>query len=151
MQAAKIAVEMGAIDFITSGDADALKAKKGLLLNPFDVEIDNEMSEIAPGMSKYTEEEEPLRLIEDACAEWRAGRVKPHWVAYNDSKNKKSKLVGPPISDPECSHYCLRTRCGLADIPERACIPFLFGGSRIHISKASQSCLRAVCDEGGSH
>jgi len=96
MQAAKIAVEMGAIDFITSGDADALKAKKGLLLNPFDVEVDNEMNEIAPGMSKYTEEEEPLKLIEDACAEWRAGKVKPHWVTYNDSKNKKSELGGRP-------------------------------------------------------
>jgi hypothetical protein len=90
MQAAKIAVEMGAIDFIVSGDADALKAKKGLLLNPFDVEIDTEMNEIAPGMSKYTEEEEPLQLIEDACTEWRAGKVKPHWVTYNDAKNKKS-------------------------------------------------------------
>jgi len=90
MQAAKIAVEMGAIDFIVSGDADALKAKKGLLLNPFDVEIDTELNEIAPGMSKYTDEEEPLKLIEDACTEWRASRVKPHWVTYNDAKNKKS-------------------------------------------------------------
>jgi len=151
MQAAKIAVEMGAIDFITSGDADALKAKKGFLLNPFDVEIDNEMSEMVPGMSKYTEEEEPLKWIEDACGEWRAGRVKPHWVTYNDSKNKKSKLVGPPISNPQYSHCCLRTRCRLADIAERPCIPFLFGGSRIHISKASQSCLRSLRGEGGSH
>jgi hypothetical protein len=90
MQAAKIAVEMGAIDFIVSGDADALKAKRGLLLNPFDVEIDTELSEVTPGMSKYTDEEEPLKLIEDACIEWRAGKVKPHWVTYNDAKNKKS-------------------------------------------------------------
>lgn len=93
MQAAKIAIEMGAVDFIVSGDADALKAKKGLLLNPFNVEIDNTTSEITPGMSWYTQEEEPLKLIEDTCAEWRAGRVKPHWVTYNDSKNKKSKFA----------------------------------------------------------
>jgi len=81
---------MGAIDFIISGDPDALKAKKGLLLNPNDVEVDHENTEITPGMQKYTEEEEPLKLIEEACAEWRAGKVRPHWVTYNDSKNKKS-------------------------------------------------------------
>ncbi|KAF8966150.1 hypothetical protein BDZ97DRAFT_1809769 [Flammula alnicola] len=90
-QAAQIAIDMGAIDFVISGDSDALKTKKGLLLNPFDVEIDNmESDEATAGpIPKFSDEEEPLRLIEDCCTEWRPGKVKPHWVSYNDTKNKK--------------------------------------------------------------
>lgn len=95
-QAAQIAIDMGAIDFIVSGDSDALKAKKGLLLNPFNVEVDNldavEAVSTDPA-PKWDLGEEPLKLIEDCCQEWRAGKVKPHWVAYNDPKNKKSKCI----------------------------------------------------------
>ncbi|KAF9524226.1 hypothetical protein CPB83DRAFT_621767 [Crepidotus variabilis] len=98
MQAAKIAVEMGAVDFILSGDADALKAKKGLLLNPFDVEVDANTTEGVPGMPNYNEEEKPLKFIEETCQEWRAGKVKPHWVIYNDAKNKKKHGAAVRIS-----------------------------------------------------
>lgn len=91
--ASQIAVEMGALEFIVSGDADALKAKKGLLLNPFDVEVDRmEQDEVDPDSKpKYLTEEEPLQQIAECCEEWRAGKVKPHWVAYTDAKNKTKK------------------------------------------------------------
>ncbi|CAA7271260.1 unnamed protein product [Cyclocybe aegerita] len=97
-QAAKIAVDMGAIDFIMSGDSDALKAKKGLLLNPFDVEIDNmDSTEALPGMPKYTPEEEPLKIIEECCTEWRAdkGRTSsgPTLVDPIHSNNRAAKLA----------------------------------------------------------
>ncbi len=87
---------MGAIDFIVSGDSDALKAKKGLLLNPFNVEDDQLDAGEAVSTDpppKWDLGEEPLKLVEDCCKEWRAARVKPHWVAYNDPKNKKSMCI----------------------------------------------------------
>jgi len=70
---------MGAIDFITTGDTDATKAKKGLVLAPLD----------ATGEDDYAvpEPEDPgVKEIEDCCIEWRAGRVKPYWIALNEPK-----------------------------------------------------------------
>ncbi|KAF9476137.1 hypothetical protein BDN70DRAFT_995885 [Pholiota conissans] len=101
-QAAQIAVDMGAIDFIVTGDSDALKAKKGLLLNPFDVEIDNqqeadELPATGP-VQKWNLGEEPLKKIEDTCKEWRLDKVKPHWVLYNDTKDKKKHGAALRIS-----------------------------------------------------
>jgi len=82
---------MGAIEFIASGDVNALKTKKGRLLNPIDVDIDSmELDEIAlVAMQKFAEEELPVKQIEQCCEEWRLGQVEPHWVSFNDTKNKK--------------------------------------------------------------
>ncbi|KAF8906987.1 hypothetical protein CPB84DRAFT_337114 [Gymnopilus junonius] len=94
-QAAQVAIEMGAIDFIVSGDSDALKAKKGLLLNPLQVDMDDlEMDEskvnpLASPVKKESEEEIALREIELCCMEWRAGMIQPHWVYFNGYKDKK--------------------------------------------------------------
>ena len=89
-QAAKIAVEMGAIEFIASGNVNALGAK-GRLLNPIDVDIDSmELDEIATAaMQKFAQEELLVKQIEQCCEEWRLGQVKPHWVSFHDSKGKK--------------------------------------------------------------
>ena len=80
---------MGAIDFIKSGDSDANKA---MLLNPLSIESGNmELDESAPkAIPKLPEMDESLKKIEKCCVEWRAGKVKPHWVTFNDFKNKKS-------------------------------------------------------------
>ena len=92
-QATKIAVEMGAIEFIASGNVNALGAK-GRLLNPINVDIDSmELDEIATAaMQKYTQEELLVKQIEQCCEEWRLGQVKPHWVSFCDSKGKKREF-----------------------------------------------------------
>ena len=92
-QAAKIAVEMGAIEFIASGNVNAPGAK-GRLLNPIDVDIDSmELDEIATAaMQKFAQEELFVKQIEQCCEEWRLGQVKPHWVSFNDSKGKKREV-----------------------------------------------------------
>ena len=93
-QAAQIAVDMGAIDFIKSGDSDP---NKGSLLNPLSVESGNmELDESASKqIPKQPEMDESLKKIEKCCVEWRAGKVKPQWVAFNDVKNKKSEHSFP--------------------------------------------------------
>lgn len=70
---------MGAIDFITTGDVDPLKANKGMVLAPLDAS--GEEGAVEP------EPEDPLvQEIEDCCVQWRAGRVKPYWIALNEPK-----------------------------------------------------------------
>ncbi|KIM44278.1 hypothetical protein M413DRAFT_443298, partial [Hebeloma cylindrosporum] len=102
-QAAQIAVDMGAIDFIKSGDSDP---NKGMLLNPLSVESGNmELDEsAAKQIPKQPELDESLKKIEKCCVEWRAGRVKPHWVSFNDFKNKKEHGMALRISLN--SHVC---------------------------------------------
>lgn len=77
---------------------------KGRLMNPIDVDIDSmELDEIAAAaMQKYAEQELPLKQIEQCCEEWRLGRVKPYWVSFNDSKNKKREffLAHLPLPQP---------------------------------------------------
>jgi hypothetical protein len=70
---------MGAIDFIATGDTDPPKAKKGLVLAPLDASDEDD--------SIIPQPEDPgVQEIEDCCVEWRAGRVKPYWVALNEPK-----------------------------------------------------------------
>jgi hypothetical protein len=78
-QTAALAIEMGAIDFISTGDPEPSKVKKGLVLAPLDAMGDGES--LAP-----TPEDPGVQKIEDCCVEWRAGRVKPYWVALNEPK-----------------------------------------------------------------
>ncbi|KAF9560441.1 hypothetical protein CPC08DRAFT_476235 [Agrocybe pediades] len=95
--AAQAAIDLGAIEFITVGDKDALKAKKGLLQNPLDV-IDLDGPDATPGpdedpqnkasTSKLDPIEEPLKNIENCCYEWRAGKIKPHWFSFSPGKKK---------------------------------------------------------------
>jgi hypothetical protein len=81
---------MGAIEFIASGNVNAL-GEKSRLLNPINVDIDSmELDEIATAaMQKFAEEELRIKRIEQCCEEWRLGQVNPHWVSFNDSKGKK--------------------------------------------------------------
>lgn len=90
-QAAALAVEMGAIDFIIWGDADGTKAKNGLVLAPLDVSTqagsdagDHDPSESDDGL---------IREIEDCCMKWRAGLVKPQWIPLMESKILSSAFV----------------------------------------------------------
>ncbi|VDC01565.1 unnamed protein product [Peniophora sp. CBMAI 1063] len=76
-----VAVEMGALDFIKNGAPDHT-LKRGLVLAPLDapesegVEIEHPERDPSPAVEE----------IERCCVEWRAGRVKPHWVAVREFK-----------------------------------------------------------------
>ncbi|KAH6904924.1 hypothetical protein BKA70DRAFT_1226134 [Coprinopsis sp. MPI-PUGE-AT-0042] len=73
-EAAKVAVEMGVVDFIRTGDSDVSKHKKAELIARAKIE------------SKLQEACKPphpsIQQIEDCCLEWRAGKVVPNWAYY---------------------------------------------------------------------
>jgi len=80
-----IAIDMGALDFILTGESEVLKAKKGDLTSG---EMDVVAGEVVPVLQTLPtpKESEVVKIIEDCCAEWRAGKVKPHWVSLGESK-----------------------------------------------------------------
>lgn len=82
--AATIAVDMGAIDFIKNGAPDHLSIKKGLVLAPLDAQSNQDM---LMSLNAEVEKNESVKEIEQCCIEWRARRVKPHWVELSDAKN----------------------------------------------------------------
>lgn len=84
-QTAALAVEMGAVDFITSGDMNSSKLKKGLILAPLDAH-DSPTSGEGSSMLTLDLEDLAVKEIEDCCNQWRAGRVKPYWIALNETK-----------------------------------------------------------------
>jgi hypothetical protein len=73
-EAARVAVEMGVVDFIQTGDSDVSKHKKAELIARAKIE------------SKLQEASRPLhpaiQQIEDCCLAWRAGKVIPSWAYY---------------------------------------------------------------------
>ena len=78
---AALAVEMGALDFIKKG-APGDDLKRGLVLAPLEEHGEEAVEPQVP-------EREPsaaIGQIETCCVEWRAGRVKPHWVALREYK-----------------------------------------------------------------
>jgi len=83
---ASIAVEMGAIDFIKNGAPDHL-LKRGLVLAPLDNPDEKAMDTEAPERPPS----EAVTQIEKCCVEWRAGRIKPHWVALREFKPEPSR------------------------------------------------------------
>jgi hypothetical protein len=127
-QAAKIAVEMGAIEFIASGNVNAPGAR-GRLLNPMDVDIDSmELDEIATtAMQKYAQEELLVKQIEQCCEEWRLGQVRPHWVSFHDSKGKKSEFLMLFLFCFDCNTdpFIDRARFGIKNRVERSRPPCL--------------------------
>ncbi|KAJ7119478.1 hypothetical protein C8R44DRAFT_853622 [Mycena epipterygia] len=110
-QAATIAVEDGALDFITHGDSDELKAKKGVLLAPLDdshpVASTSSISSNARGSKNFVPEfgKPMLRVkeIETCCKEWRGLVVRPDWFDFDDPKiwNKHGAILRIQLT-PHC-------------------------------------------------
>lgn len=86
VQAAKIAIDMGALEFIQMGDADALKAKKGFLLSPFHNVDPSQRSGTSLSATEPPEEDKLVTEIENGCIRWRAGEVMPQWFFYSGLK-----------------------------------------------------------------
>ncbi|KAJ7216950.1 hypothetical protein B0H12DRAFT_1329442 [Mycena haematopus] len=132
-QAATIAIEHGAIDFIVHGDSDELKAKKGVLLAP--LEDDQPLASTSKLSSgSRSEPETPTVLvgeIDKCCLEWRGDQVKPYWLDFQDSHILTNHGAVLKIQlAPHCWHvYSCQPTC---DSP----------------SEAREHCAELAIDEG---
>ncbi|KAG0704119.1 hypothetical protein DFH29DRAFT_913781 [Suillus ampliporus] len=88
--AAVLAIEMGALDFITHGDPIELKLKRGLVLASINSSENREGSRAEIGSTENLLQEPQgntaVKQIENCCVEWRGGSVAPHWVALLEPK-----------------------------------------------------------------
>ncbi|KAF9242819.1 hypothetical protein BU15DRAFT_72469 [Melanogaster broomeanus] len=130
--AAMIAIEMGALEFLMNGDGEATKPKRGLLLSSVPaVRVDSAAAEPIPSTSKATNDAvSPIDEIERCCAEWRAGRVAPHWVAFFEPKlghkqgcalriQLSPHVVRVYLSDPTFDSYAeAKLACAKAAVSE---------------------------------
>lgn len=90
LEAAKIAIDMGALDFLSDevrhiGDLAHGSIETSSADNPSSDAMS--VQSIAP--------ESFVDDIEKCCLEWRAGRVTPHWVPFFDAKSPHSELPRP--------------------------------------------------------
>ena len=86
VQAAKIAIDMGALEFIQTGDSEALKTRNGFLRSPFDDVDPAQRGGNSLSPTETQEEDKLIREIENRCIRWRAGEVTPQWFFYRDPK-----------------------------------------------------------------
>ncbi|KAH7886679.1 hypothetical protein F5I97DRAFT_1025287 [Phlebopus sp. FC_14] len=84
-EAAKIAIEMGALDFLMRGEGNTSKIKQGLLASIAETSSEEEA---VSGIPSETSDHgpSPIGEIERCCAQWRAGRVALRWVAFFEPK-----------------------------------------------------------------
>ena len=83
---------MGALDFIREGAPDHSSVKRGLVLAPLDAPntFEHEVymeADVPPNAELHI----AVKKIEECAKEWRAGRLKPHWVELTDQKLPGSK------------------------------------------------------------
>ncbi|KAG1808703.1 uncharacterized protein BJ212DRAFT_1590062 [Suillus subaureus] len=84
--AATLAIEMGALDFITHGDPEELKLKRGLVLASINSSQNQERTQAEIGSTEHPDGNNAIEQIETCCAEWRGGSIAPHWVALLEPK-----------------------------------------------------------------
>lgn len=84
--AATLAIEMGALDFITHGDPEELKLKRGLVLASINSSQNQERIRAEIGSTEHPDGNNAIEQIETCCAEWRGGSIAPHWVALLEPK-----------------------------------------------------------------
>jgi len=92
--AANLAIEMGALDFITHGDPQELRLKRGLVLSSINTSENQEgMTENRSAyiLLKVPVDNDAVKQIEDCCWEWRGGFIVPHWVALLEPKVGRSE------------------------------------------------------------
>lgn len=98
-QTAALAISMGALEFILTGNTDASitqgRPSGVLVLAPLDAPMEASVEAVA---------EDPLVCeIEQACVRWGAGRVTPYWVALVGNGQRESGcsiLIPHPIPVP---------------------------------------------------
>lgn len=83
--AATLAIEMGALDFITHGDPEELKVKRGLVLASINSSANQESTRASENVQE-PDGNNAVEQIETCCVEWRGGSIAPHWVALLEPK-----------------------------------------------------------------
>jgi hypothetical protein len=89
--AATLAIEMGALDFITHGDPEELKLKRGLVLASINSSQNRERPRADIESTDDPDGNNAIEQIETCYAEWRGGSIAPHWVALLEPKVGHSK------------------------------------------------------------
>lgn len=84
--AATLAIEMGALDFITHGDPEELKLKRGLVLASINSSQNRERPRADIESTDDPDGNNAIEQIETCYSEWRGGSIAPHWVALLEPK-----------------------------------------------------------------
>ncbi|KAJ6602507.1 hypothetical protein DFH09DRAFT_1124997 [Mycena vulgaris] len=92
-EVASIAIQHGALDFISHGDSDVIKAKKGVLLAPLrdkqPIASTSHISSNPRGSTSFVAESGAsmarYKEIEECCRAWRS-LVRPEWFDFEDAK-----------------------------------------------------------------
>ncbi|KAG2357074.1 hypothetical protein BDR07DRAFT_1380366 [Suillus spraguei] len=77
---------MGELDFISHGDPEELKLKRGLVLAFINSSQNQERTRAEIGSTEHLDSNNDLEQNETCCAEWRGGSIAPHWVALLEPK-----------------------------------------------------------------
>lgn len=84
--AATLAIEMGALNFITHGDPEELKLKRGLVLASINSSQNRERTRADIEITNDPDGNNAIEQIETCCTEWRGGSIAPRWVALLEPK-----------------------------------------------------------------
>jgi hypothetical protein len=98
--AATLAIEMGALDFITHGDPEELKLKRGLVLASINSSQNRERTRADILSTDDPDSNNAIEQIETCYAEWRGSSIAPHWVALLEPKVGHSKYQNLGCSNP---------------------------------------------------
>ncbi|KIJ67229.1 hypothetical protein HYDPIDRAFT_107958 [Hydnomerulius pinastri MD-312] len=87
-EVAKIAIEMDVLDFLVNGEEHPAKIGRGLVLSSIAAPgAEAVATEGTSSTSKISDESaSSIDEIHNCCAQWRAGRIAPHWVAFFEPK-----------------------------------------------------------------
>ncbi|KAG6334574.1 hypothetical protein ID866_4511 [Astraeus odoratus] len=86
-EASRIAIEMDALDFLVCGETRVQSQQRNSRNSTASTLSDRSPS--GAGLSTTRQPEHvssSVDVIEECCAQWRAGSVKPHWVAFTEPK-----------------------------------------------------------------
>ncbi|KAF9221084.1 hypothetical protein BS17DRAFT_785885 [Gyrodon lividus] len=132
-EAAKTAIEMGALDFLVNGEGKTAKPKHGLVLSSVATAGAGPATADSIASTETTNDAvSSIDEIERCCVEWRAGRVAPQWVAFFESKlghkqgcalriQLSPHVIRIYLSDPTFDNYAeAKAACAKAAVSEGA-------------------------------
>ncbi|KLO11981.1 hypothetical protein SCHPADRAFT_941628 [Schizopora paradoxa] len=100
--AAKVALELGASDFIVHGIKDRSRLHSNVALAPLDMKSSSSGEKEEDGPK--TGVDDASKQIQNCCVEWRAGMVVPRWFYFAHAEVKGSEKYGCALSIELSSH-----------------------------------------------